>query len=691
MMTAEQNTGTHRRIGRYRVLSRIGKGGMGMVYRAYDETLEREIAIKTLTAEGILDAESRQRFEIEAKAVARMQHPNIITVFELGEDRGIPFIAMELLPGTDLEMLLRSGETLLLEEKVGIVIQVCRGLAYAHERGIIHRDIKPSNIRILDDGTIKIMDFGVAKLGGMNLTKSGMMVGTLHYMSPEQIRGLPLDGRSDVFSLGVILHELLAGERPFRAEGSTEVLFRIVNDPPPRLPEDGSGTTPELQAIVDHALAKDREARYGGAMPFAEALQGVTLAHKGPQPTPEDLENLQASKKLLQEGGFEEGVRRLEELLARNPSVIDARRTLRIARRRRDRNLRGGDAGDTFPELDQTFSPPPTQMQPGTLVKPTVALPHKDKASPWFRLLLGAGALLAVALGVLLLSRRALPVRVRVQSRPPGAAVLLDGKETGLTTDGELSLPPKATSSVTLGFRKAGYREESRTLTLPLAAEGISVDLLPVMPGVSSANVTTDPAGASVALDGQGLPGVTPLSLTWDPSKEHRVSLRLEGFEAQELHFAAGKLPQEVHAAFAPQGIPGSVWVSSTFPVDILWRGKVVAREGGQAKVSLPAGRQTVTLVSAAYFLRKTMVVDVKSGETASIEAPGLGRISIRANPDNCQVFIDGAFVDYPPILDKALAAGEHSVSFKWPDGLRREEPAQVTKGRLVYVTGRRD
>ena len=247
------------RIGRYLITGRIGRGGMGMVYRGLDEALEREVAVKTLHAEGTLDADSRRRFEIEAKAAARLQHPNIVTVYELGEDRGIPFIAMELLPGVDLEALLRSGEPLPLVEKLDVVAQVCRGLAYAHERGIVHRDIKPTNVRLLEDGTAKIMDFGIAKLGGTHLTKTGMMIGTVNYMSPEQVRGKPLDGRSDVFSVGVILYEMLAGERPFRAEGPTQVLYKIVNEepPPPDLSAAG-GLAPRLQEILGRALAKDR-------------------------------------------------------------------------------------------------------------------------------------------------------------------------------------------------------------------------------------------------------------------------------------------------------------------------------------------------------------------------------------------------------------------------------------------------
>jgi len=236
MGTADHAPGRYRkRIGKYTVTGRIGRGGMGMVYRAYDEVLEREVAVKTLTLEGSLDEESRRRFQIEAKAAARLQHPNIITVYELGEDRGLPFIAMELLPGTDLEALMRSGEPLMLQEKLDLVIQVCRGLGYAHDHKIVHRDVKPSNVRVLEDGSVKIMDFGIAKLGGTGVTKTGMMVGTVHCMSPEQIRGETLDGRSDLFSVGVILYELLAGRRPFAGAGVTEVLYKIIHDEPPEL------------------------------------------------------------------------------------------------------------------------------------------------------------------------------------------------------------------------------------------------------------------------------------------------------------------------------------------------------------------------------------------------------------------------------------------------------------------------
>src|SRR5207249_379814 len=364
MGTAGPAEGRYRkRIGKYLVTGRIGRGGMGMVYRGWDEILEREVAVKTLTLEGSLDEESRRRFHIEAKAAARLQHPNIITVYELGEDRGLPFIAMELLPGTDLEGLMRSGEPLMLQEKLDLVIQVCRGLAYAHEHKIVHRDIKPSNVRVLEDGSVKIMDFGIAKLGGTGVTKTGMMVGTVHYMSPEQIRGETLDGRSDLFSVGVILYELLAGRRPFAGEGVTAVLYKIINDEPPELePGELGADATGLRAAMKRMLAKDREQRPATAAVLADELSAILAAHLGAlaaDTSSETRDTVALSRHLLREGRVEESVRRLREVNESNPHSLEVRRALRAATREMQRRQAPAPppAEDDFPELDASARP----------------------------------------------------------------------------------------------------------------------------------------------------------------------------------------------------------------------------------------------------------------------------------------------------------------------------------------------
>ena len=695
---------TRRRIGRYLITGRIGRGGMGMVYRALDEALEREVAVKTLSVEGAFDGDSRRRFEVEAKAAARLQHPNIVIVYELGEDRGVPFIAMEMLPGVDLEALLRSGEALPLAEKLEVVIQVCRGLAYAHEHGVIHRDIKPSNIRLLEDGTAKIMDFGIAKLGGTHLTKTGMMVGTVHYMSPEQVRGKPLDGRSDVFSVGVILYELLAGERPFLGEGATQVLYKIVHEPPPPVDLSALGdVAPRLQAILERALAKDADARYPGATPLADDLALALEEHRrvGASAAPGVAEAVASARRALREGNVEDGITRLHELVASYPGALEAHRALRAAlREQKKRQAPAAPEPDSFPELEATFAPAPTRHAPDTAQQPTVAIESTPVAPPavrpgsrpWLWLAATAVAVAVGAAAYLLSTSLPSPpaeVRVSVRSQPMGAAVLVDGRDSGVVTNGELVLPSPVPAAVELRFRKSGHREEARTVRLPLAAgEAVSVAL---QLDASLVAVKTEPAGAAVTLDGERVAGVTPLEVALDPAREHRLGLALDGFSSQEVRLAAGQKPAAVDLKLERLAPPGTVSVSSSYPLDVLWRGKTLAKGEASPRVQVPGGRQVLTLVSSVLFLRADVPVNVPPGGAAAIEAPAPGRVSIRANPDNCEVFIDGVFVDYPPILDRPVAAGAHTVVFRWPDGAKKEETIQVPRGAAAFVSGRKE
>jgi predicted Ser/Thr protein kinase len=691
------------RVGRYLITGRIGRGGMGVVYRGLDEALEREVAVKTLISEGSFDDDSLKRFKIEAKAAAALQHTNIVTVYELGEDRGVSFIAMEMLPGADLETLLRSGEGLSLSEKLDVVVQVCRGLAHAHERGIVHRDIKPSNIRLLDDGTAKIMDFGIAKLGGTHLTKTGMMVGTVYYMSPEQVRGLPLDGRSDVFSIGVILYELLAGQRPFRGEGATQVLYKIVNEEPevPDLTALGE-LGPRLQAILSRALAKDRDARYPSAAALAGDLAAVAEEAKRTESPAPDGE-LAAAQRALREGRDEEGITHLQQIVAEHPTSLAARRMLRAARREQKKRLEAAPAGgDDYSELEATFQPAPTRREPGTEVQPTVAIAEATRLATsaggvrprtWLAV---AGALLlvaAVAGGVLVWRSGALrppaPLRIPVRSQPMGAAVLVDGKDSGIVTNGELVLVPPLPQQVALTFRKAGHRDETRTVRLPLpAADVVSVTL---QAEASAVSVRSRPPGASVTVDGEPVAGTTPLELKLDTKAAHKITLALDGYERRELSVAAGESPSDLEVALEKLPPPGEVTVVSAYPLDVFWRGRPLARGALSPRVQVPGGRQVLTLVSAPLFLRDDVTVEVAAGGEVSVEAPGTGRISVRAQPDNCKIFFDGAFVDYPPILDRPVAAGRHTVAFVWPDGGRKEETVEVSRGAPTFVVGRKE
>ena len=278
-MTASERPGavaplpTH--IGKYDVVRVLGRGAMGVVYHAHDPLLDRSVALKVMLPATAADPDQKARFEREARAAAKIVHRNVLTVFDLGYHQdGSPYIAMELLKGKDLLQTMREDAPLPLDQKLNVIVQILDGLAHAHEVGVIHRDIKPANVFLAADGSVKIMDFGVARFTMSAATNTGMVMGTPDYMSPEQVQGGKLDGRTDLWSVGCMLHELMTGARPFAAESLMTIFYRITHEPPsPDLPL-GPQFEP-LRPIVKRALARDVEQRYASAGEFSAALREV--------------------------------------------------------------------------------------------------------------------------------------------------------------------------------------------------------------------------------------------------------------------------------------------------------------------------------------------------------------------------------------------------------------------------------
>jgi len=265
-------------IGKYQVQKVLGRGGMGTVYEATDPFINRKVALKTMIA-GLADnPELKARFLREAQSAGGLRHRNIVTVYDLGEDKGQPFIAMEFIEGTDLEKVIQTKEPRTVEWKLDVLRQVCEGLAYAHRNGIVHRDIKPANVRVTPDGEVKIMDFGIAHLQSSTMTKSGLVLGTVHYMAPEQIEGQKVDHRADIFSVGAIAYELIGYKRPFDGDTITAVMYKIMHDrPDPRvLPE--TEYSPRLQEIIMRALARDVRERYQSLDDMRHDLAGMVRA-----------------------------------------------------------------------------------------------------------------------------------------------------------------------------------------------------------------------------------------------------------------------------------------------------------------------------------------------------------------------------------------------------------------------------
>jgi len=274
------------KLGKYEVRGMLGRGAMGVVYEAWDPLIKRSVALKVIradqlqgdAADGVL-----ARFRREAEAAGRLNHPNIVAIYDFAEDAGTWFIAMELVKGRELKQAFEASERFRLPDVVRIMEQILAALDYSHRQGVVHRDIKPANIFLLPDGTAKVADFGIAHLESSNLTQVGTTIGTPSYMSPEQIMGLPVDGRSDIFSAGVILYQFLTGERPFAGSSNTTMQKVLKQDPLPPS-ELNLQLPPAMDAVVRKALAKKADERFQSAREFADALRAAAQPQAAADP-----------------------------------------------------------------------------------------------------------------------------------------------------------------------------------------------------------------------------------------------------------------------------------------------------------------------------------------------------------------------------------------------------------------------
>ena len=337
-------------INKYEVIGLLGRGGMGAVYKAIDRSLNRLVAIKMVTNRDEEQGEAERgealaRFYREAQFTASLRHPNIVTVYELGEFKGRPYLVMEYLDGQSLSSML-ARHPMTTVQKLDYVRQVCLGLHYAHTRqpSIVHRDIKPANVVVLEDEMVKIVDFGIAQSEQSRFTQAGLLMGSYHYMSPEQINDLELDGRTDIFSTGVLLYQLLTLTLPFEGSGITQTLHQIVHNPPPPLGQFLREYPPELDEIVANALAKQPAERYQTAAEFAADLlqveEGLKLRLFGA--------NVERAENFLRSGELEPARQELAEVLNADREHTRAKELMRqvqqaaarLQRKERARDLR---------------------------------------------------------------------------------------------------------------------------------------------------------------------------------------------------------------------------------------------------------------------------------------------------------------------------------------------------------------
>jgi eukaryotic-like serine/threonine-protein kinase len=282
-MSAEN---TVQKIGRYEITGELGKGAMGQVYKAVDPNIGREVALKTMRMDvhGMENEEMLKRFKNEARAAGVLNHPNIVTIYDAGDVDGLFYIAMEFVDGEMLHSQMAEQRQLPADRVVQISRDICAGLDYAHSKGVIHRDVKPANMMITQTGVTKIMDFGIAKAGG-GMTSTGQVLGTPNYMSPEQVKGKELDGRSDLFSFGVMLYEMVTGEKPFAGQNVTTIIYKVVNENPVPPRELDVTIHPGLSAVIEKSLQKDPAMRYQTGAELVRDLESYRGGNVGSDAT----------------------------------------------------------------------------------------------------------------------------------------------------------------------------------------------------------------------------------------------------------------------------------------------------------------------------------------------------------------------------------------------------------------------
>ncbi len=494
-------------VGRYEITGELGKGAMGVVYKALDPTIGRVVAFKTmrLDVSGMENVELVDRFRNEARSAGALHHPNLVTIYDAGEQDGLFYIAMEYIEGETLQSLLAERRVLPVEQIISVATQVCAGLDYAHSHGVVHRDIKPANVMIAADGTVKIMDFGVAKFGG-GITNTGQVLGTPNYMSPEQVKGKSLDGRSDLFSVGVMLYEMLTGERPFVGQNVTTIIYKIVNETliPPR--ELDVTIHPGLSAVVTRALAKAPEERYqtgadlardlrdyksfGADEPETMVLSAATLAAAAPAPAiiapssaPVPVAKLDHAIELTPHPAPPRSrVGRLYVLAALLLLALTAVGAVYYGRMRDVRQ-----AASSLPPAPRPLAAPDIR----TIESPSAA----------------AGEL-------------------RVQSSPPGVTFSVDGQFAPQWVT-PFTVTRLAPGTHTVSLAKPGFVSQIQVAEVePRKRRVLEVVLTTSRPTFV---LSSRPGGAEVIIDGSSTGILTPAEITMEPGR-HMVVLRKPGF-----------------------------------------------------------------------------------------------------------------------------------------------------------------
>ncbi|HWR15118.1 MAG TPA: protein kinase [Terriglobales bacterium] len=656
------------KIGRYEIVGELGKGAMGMVYKAMDPNIGRTVALKTMRVDIHADKhdEMLRRFHNEARAAGALNHPNIVTIYDAGEADGVFYIAMEIIEGRSLSTLLAERKSLSAQEVVEIGTQVCAGLQYAHLKKVIHRDIKPANIMLSAGGQVKITDFGIAKAGA-SLTHSGEVVGTPNYMSPEQVKGRALDGRSDLFSTGVVLYEMLTGERPFTGDSVTTIIYKIVHETPIPPRELDVTIHPGLSMIVTKCLAKDPEDRYQEAVDLSTALKSYKIVsvpeprHVAP-PRPITPPTV-ATTPVPVFGAHHLGNGQTGTAVQVSPDAPTSAIDIRGAQQHKPPAKRmwvvfgilsallivGASAIRSFrstppsaPSVQQSTPAPPSEVP----APPVPQIPAEK-----IRQAQELAADIQRQVEQQLSTSEKVQVSgigdLRITSNPSGAHVSIDGvsQEWFVTP---FNAPPMKAGTHTLTANAPGLPAQTRIVeVVPRKKTVVDFQLA----GDNAIyNIASLPNGAEILIDGVATGSRTPAQMMIKPG-QHRVTLRLEGFE-----------PVDVVTSAAPGG-------------EVNLSPQLRARNS----VDISSGLQPDSPGLAA--LARLRGVPI-TGEIP----PGHGMIQVRTRPRSATVTVDGTDLSSATPARLPLKPGRYNVLVKKTGFRPVSRIVEVEEGKVVEL-----
>ena len=658
------------KAGRYEVVRELGRGSMGVVYQGYDPVIGRTVAIKTMLTEGLTSQEFqefRARFQREARAAGVLSHPNIVNVFDYGEDSGILYLIMEYLEGKSLEKLVEGQNILPIETIIPIYDQVCSALDHAHQHSIVHRDIKPANIMILDNGLVKVTYFGIAKMMSMGMTQAGQVLGTPNYMSPEQVKGRQIDGRSDIFSLGIILYDLVTGEMPFAGQNITTVIYKIINENPIPPRELDATIHPGLSYVICKALAKSPDERYQTCRELAydlknfkylggPAVTSATAIFKVPPLPSTDLERAAAPP-------------------VKSPTPPAAPvEPARIA-----------PIQQPSPEQApvQVIAPTPTYQKPRTLSMVWVLMTLLGVVILG---ILGGGGYFYLHKGKPQVANP--PVgQLHVESNIPGARISVDGL-SGPNWVTPCTIPDLSPGSHRVLVTKEGYDNYLQAVTIESGKiNSVNASLPAHAPEPPSKTLAEKPAagGGKPSTKAREAPGAIPL-----------LSTRGAGPGATPLPSASGGGLGATSLPSASGGGPSATPKMGQLLVTADVAGAKISVDGSSepdwvtpysSTITRPAGTHQVVISKEGYGDYQQSVT-IEGGKTTTINAQlsaAKGEVAVTTTPPGLDVLIDGKLIGPSPVR-LTVVAGSHKYTVRRPGWEPYEGTFTVRSGAVVTV-----